>query len=91
MNSDQLLAGTGFVIVPPAGFQTWNWTPAVLITNSEKLARDTMNEVERLLTILPTADAAGQAWKDCGEVIVCDSYDNLVEHFCGPTNQIEVA
>ena len=48
-------------------------SPAVLITNSEKLARDTMAEVERLLKILPTADAAGQAWKDYGEVIVCDS------------------
>ncbi len=50
----------------------------MLITNSEKLARDTMNEVERLLTILPTADAAGQAWKDYGEVIVCDSMDEMV-------------
>src|SRR6266567_2116948 len=46
-------------------------SPAVLITNSEKLARDTMSEVERLLKILPTADAAGKAWADYGEVIVC--------------------
>ena len=53
-------------------------SPAVMITNSEKLARNTMNEVERLLTILPTADAAGQAWKDFGEVIVCDSYEEMV-------------
>src|SRR5471032_2511473 len=53
-------------------------SPAVMITNSEKLARDTMNEIERLLTILPTADAAGAAWKDYGEVIVCDSYDEMV-------------
>ena len=53
-------------------------SPAVLITNSEKLARATIAEVERLLTILPTADAAGQAWKDYGEVIVCDSYDEMV-------------
>jgi sulfopropanediol 3-dehydrogenase len=53
-------------------------SPAVLITNSEKLARDTMAEVERLLSILPTADAAGQAWKDFGEVIVCDDYDEMV-------------
>ena len=37
-------------------------SPAVLLTNSEKLARDTMNEIERLLKILPTADAAGKAW-----------------------------
>jgi sulfopropanediol 3-dehydrogenase len=54
-------------------------SPAVLITNSEKLARETMAEVERLLKILPTADAAGQAWKDYGEVIVCDSYEEMVQ------------
>lgn len=53
-------------------------SPAVLLTNSEKLARGTMSEVDRLLSILPTADAAGQAWQDCGEVIVCDSYDEMV-------------
>ena len=48
-------------------------SPAILLTNSEKLARDTMAEIERLLKILPTADAAGKAWADFGEVIVCDS------------------
>jgi sulfopropanediol 3-dehydrogenase len=53
-------------------------SPAVLITNSEKLARDTMKEVERLLSILPTADAAGQAWKDHGEVIVCDNETEMI-------------
>jgi sulfopropanediol 3-dehydrogenase len=53
-------------------------SPAVMITNSEKLARATMAEVERLLTILPSADIAGQAWKDYGEVIVCDSIDEMV-------------
>jgi sulfopropanediol 3-dehydrogenase len=52
-------------------------SPAILITNSEKLAKDTMAEVERLLAILPTADAAGQAWADYGEVIVCDSIDEM--------------
>jgi sulfopropanediol 3-dehydrogenase len=53
-------------------------SPAVLITNSEKLARDTMKEVERLLKILPSADLAGQAWKDYGEVIVCDNEAEMV-------------
>jgi sulfopropanediol 3-dehydrogenase len=53
-------------------------SPAILLTNSEKLARDTMNEVERLLKILPTADAAGKAWADFGEVIVCDDQDEMV-------------
>ena len=53
-------------------------SPAVLITNSEKLARDTMVEVERLLNVLPTADAAGKAWADFGEVIVCDDESEMV-------------
>src|SRR6478735_8070557 len=52
--------------------------PAVMITNSEKLARETMAEVERLLSILPTADAAGPAWKDYGEVIVCDNEAEMI-------------
>jgi sulfopropanediol 3-dehydrogenase len=54
-------------------------SPAVLLTNSEKLARETMREAERLLTILPTADAAGQAWKDYGEVIVCDDEAEMIK------------
>jgi sulfopropanediol 3-dehydrogenase len=54
-------------------------SPAVLITNSEKLARETMSEVERLLKILPTAEAAKKAWEDCGEVIVCEGYDEMVK------------
>src|ERR1044072_4836393 len=53
-------------------------SPAVLITNSEKLARDTMKEIERLLAILPTADAAGKAWADFGEVIVCADEAEMV-------------
>ena len=53
-------------------------SPAILLTNSEKLARDTMAEIERLLTILPTAAIAAQAWRDYGEVIVCDSIDEMV-------------
>jgi sulfopropanediol 3-dehydrogenase len=53
-------------------------SPAVLITNSEKLARSTMAEVERLLKILPSADLAGKAWADFGEVIVCDDEAEMV-------------
>ena len=53
-------------------------SPAILITNSEKLARDTMKEVERLLAILPTADTAGRAWADFGEVILCDDDAEMV-------------
>ena len=47
-------------------------SPAILLTTSEKLARATMAEVERQLKLLPTADVAGQAWADYGQVIVCD-------------------
>jgi sulfopropanediol 3-dehydrogenase len=54
-------------------------SPAILLTNSEKLARATMAEVDRLLTILPTADVAKKAWEDFGEVIVCDSYEEMVK------------
>ncbi len=53
-------------------------SPAVLITNSEKLARDTQREIERLLKILPTADVARKAWEDYGEVIVCDDDAEMV-------------
>ena len=53
-------------------------SPAILLTNSEKLARETMAEVERLLTILPTAPIASKAWEDYGEVIVCDDEDEMV-------------
>ena len=54
-------------------------SPAVLLTNSEKLANDTMAEIERLLKILPTAETAGKSWEDYGEVIVCDTYDEMLE------------
>lgn len=54
-------------------------SPAVLLTNSRKLAEETMVEVERQLTILPTAEIAGIAWQEYGQVILCDSYEEMVE------------
>lgn len=51
---------------------------AILITNSEALAKETMSEVERQLKILPTGDVAGAAWDVYGQVIVCDSYEEMV-------------
>ena len=54
-------------------------SPAILLTNSEKLANDTLKEVERQLTILPTAEVAGEAWRVYGEVIVCDTYEEMIE------------
>lgn len=53
-------------------------SPAILLTTSEKLARDTMAEIERLLTILPTADIARTSWADYGEVIVCESHEEML-------------
>ena len=53
-------------------------SPGVLLTNSEKLARECLTEIERLLQILPTAKHARTAWENFGEVIVADSYEEMV-------------
>ncbi|MDG2298251.1 MAG: histidinol dehydrogenase [Planktomarina sp.] len=53
-------------------------SPAVLVTNSRKLAEQTISEIDRLLQILPTADTAGVSWRDYGEVILCDSYEEML-------------
>ena len=54
-------------------------SPAILLTNSERLAHETIREVERQLKVLPTAPVAGQAWRDYGQVIVCGSYEEMVQ------------
>ena len=54
-------------------------SPAVLLTNSEALARQTMEEIDRLLKVLPTAETASVSWNEYGEVIVCDSYDEMLQ------------
>ncbi len=54
-------------------------SPAVLVTNSKHLAETTLDEIERLLAILPTADTASVSWRDYGEVIVCDTYEEMLE------------
>ena len=54
-------------------------SPAVLVTNSRRLAEDTMAEVERLLQILPTAETASASWRDYGEVILCSSYEEMLD------------
>jgi len=53
-------------------------SPAVLLTTSEKLARATMAEVDRQLLKLPTAGIARQSWAAHGEVIVCDSDEEML-------------
>jgi sulfopropanediol 3-dehydrogenase len=54
-------------------------SPAVLVTNSQKLADETLTEIDRILTILPTADTAGVSWEEYGEVVVCDTYDEMLD------------
>jgi sulfopropanediol 3-dehydrogenase len=53
-------------------------SPAVLVTNSRKLAEGTLAEIDRLLAILPTAATASVSWRDYGEVILCDSHDEML-------------
>lgn len=53
-------------------------SPAILLTTSEKLARETLTEIERLLKILPTAAIAGKSWEDYGEIIICDDRDEML-------------
>ncbi|WP_147111339.1 histidinol dehydrogenase [Tateyamaria sp. syn59] len=54
-------------------------SPAVLLTNSRKLADETAAEIERILGILPTADTARKSWEDYGEIILCDTYDEMLQ------------
>ncbi|WP_216332498.1 histidinol dehydrogenase [Rhizobium sp. X9] len=54
-------------------------SPAVLLTNSRKLAEATLAEIDRLLGILPTADTARRSWEDYGEVIVCDTHEEMLD------------
>ena len=54
-------------------------SPAVLLTNDDGLARATLAEVERQLSILPTADIARVSWGGHGAVIVCDTVDEMIE------------
>jgi sulfopropanediol 3-dehydrogenase len=54
-------------------------SPAILLTTSSKLVEDTQREIEKQLETLETADVAGAAWKDYGQIILCDTEDELVE------------
>ena len=54
-------------------------SPAALLTNSRKLAEETMAEVERQLTILPTAEIARESWTEYGAVILCETIEEMVE------------
>ena len=54
-------------------------SPAVLVTSSPKLAADVPKEIDKLLSWLPTAETARQAWQNCGEIILCDTLEEMVQ------------
>ena len=54
-------------------------SPAVLVTNSRKLAEQTLAEIDRILRILPTAGTAKVSWEDYGEVILCETYEEMLQ------------
>lgn len=54
-------------------------SPAILVTNSRRLAQETIREVERQLTVLPTADIAAKSWADFGQVILCDDHAEMLK------------
>ncbi|MFS4581128.1 histidinol dehydrogenase [Phaeobacter sp. C3_T13_0] len=54
-------------------------SPACMITNSKKLAEETVSEIARLLQILPTADTARASWENYGDIIVCDTYCEMLD------------
>lgn len=54
-------------------------SPACLITNSRKLADSTLGEIDRLLEILPTAETARASWQDYGDVILCDTHEEMLQ------------
>ncbi len=53
-------------------------SPACLITNSSSLANETLAEIERLLEILPTRETASASWRDYGDVVLCDTHDEML-------------
>ena len=53
-------------------------SPAILLTTSEKLAHGVIHEVTRQLQVLRTADVAGVAWRDYGEVILCADEGEMI-------------
>ena len=53
-------------------------SPAILLTTSKRIAQTIQAEIDRQLAILPTADIASVAWRDHGQVILCDTDDELV-------------
>ena len=54
-------------------------SPAILLTTSENLARDTLKEIDRQLNILSTAPIAALAWQDHGQIILCENDTEMLK------------
>lgn len=54
-------------------------SPAILLTTSETLARETLAEIDRLLAVLPTAEIARQSWAKFGEIIVAEDREEMLK------------
>jgi sulfopropanediol 3-dehydrogenase len=53
-------------------------SPAILLTTSQRIADDIEAEIQRQLAVLATAEIAGAAWRDFGQVILCDTDEELL-------------
>jgi len=53
-------------------------SPAILLTNSQKIVDETLTEIDKQLKTLATAEVAGQAWRDYGQIILCDSEEEML-------------
>lgn len=53
-------------------------SPAILVTTSERLAQETEVEIGRQLEQLATADVAGVAWQDYGQIILVNSHEEML-------------
>ena len=53
-------------------------SPAILLTNSQSLVNETLEEIDRQLETLETAEIAGAAWRDYGQIILCDTEEEML-------------
>jgi sulfopropanediol 3-dehydrogenase len=76
-SADPMIVATDLVGQAEHGHES----PAWLITNSRRIADDVSALMPRLIaTLPPTArDAAGAAWRDYGEVVLCDTREEMVQ------------
>ncbi|MDU0341289.1 sulfopropanediol 3-dehydrogenase [Bosea rubneri] len=76
-SADPLLVATDLVGQAEHGHES----PAWLITSSRRIAQEVSRLVPELIAALPPTarDAAGAAWRDYGEIVLCDSREEMVE------------